>query len=257
MKRFLCLFCLCLLLFPMTVRAVSTSAAAYALLDADTGELLCADREHDKMLIASTTKVMTALVVLEHADLSGTVKITASHMVEGSSMYLEPGETVIVEELLYGLLLCSGNDAALALADACGGLDTFVGLMNEKAAALGMQDSHFENPNGLDGKEHYSTAYDMALLMAAAEAEPTFCRICATKTAQIGQRTMTNHNKLLTQLDGCIGGKTGYTKAAGRTLLSCCEREGRRLVAVTLCDGNDWADHAALYDMGFAKEEER
>ena len=254
MKRFLCLLVLLMLLWPITVRALSLSATAYALLDADTGEVLRASREHEKMLIASTTKVMTALVVLEQADLYDTVEITASHMVEGSSMYLKPGETVTVEELLYGLLLCSGNDAALALADACGGLDTFVGLMNEKAAALGMQDSHFENPNGLDGKEHYSTAYDMALLMAAAENDPTFCRICATKTAKIGERTMTNHNKLLTQLDGCIGGKTGYTKAAGRTLLSCCEREGRRLVAVTLCDGNDWADHAALYDYGFTKE---
>ena len=254
MKRFACFLCLCALLWPLTVRALSLSSTASILMDADTGEVVCADRERQKMLIASTTKVMTALVVLEHTSLDDTVEITASHMVEGSSMYLKPGERVTVEELLYGLLLCSGNDAALALADACGGLDTFVGLMNEKAAELGMVDSHFENPNGLDGKEHYSTAYDMALLMAAAESEPTFRRICATKTAKIGQRTMTNHNKLLTQLDGCIGGKTGYTKAAGRTLVSCCEREGRRLVAVTLCDGNDWADHAALYDYGFTKE---
>ena len=170
-------------------------------------------------------------------------------------MYLKPGETVTVEELLYGLMLCSGNDAALALADCCGGLEVFVQAMNEKAAALGMKETSFANPNGLDDEDHYSTAYDMALLAAYAAENPTFRRICSTRTATVGGRTMTNHNKLLTQVEGCIGMKTGYTKAAGRTLVSCAERQGRRLVAVTLCDGNDWADHKALYDLGFAAVE--
>ena len=169
-------------------------------------------------------------------------------------MYLKPGEVVTAEELLYGLLLCSGNDAALALADLCGGQEAFVKKMNQKALDLGMKNTHFENPNGLDGEQHYSTAYDMALLMAAAVNDPTFCRICGSKSVKLGERTMTNHNRLLKELDGCIAGKTGYTKAAGRTLVSCCQRQGRCLVAVTLCDGNDWADHKALYDVGFNKE---
>ena len=128
--------------------------------------------------------------------------------------------------------------------------------MNDKAAALGMTGTSFANPNGLDDENHYSTARDMAVLAAYAAEDPTFRRICSTRTATVGGRTMTNHNKLLTQVEGCIGMKTGYTRAAGRTLVSCAERQGRRLVAVTLCDGNDWADHKALYEMGFAENTE-
>ena len=206
-------------------------------------------------LLDAAFAVVTALVALERAKLTDTITVTASHMVEGSSMYLKPGETVTVEELLYGLMLCSGNDAALALADCCGGLDAFVQAMNEKAAALGMKDTSFANPNGLDDENHYSTAQDMAVLAAYAAEDPTFRRICSTKTATVGGRSMTNHNKLLRQIEGCIGMKTGYTKAAGRTLVSCAERQGRRLVAVTLCDGNDWVDHKTLYEMGFAAYE--
>lgn len=204
------------------------------------------------MLIASVTKLMTALVVLEQGEVDETVTVTAAHMAEGSSMYLRVGEKLTLEELLYGLLLCSGNDAALALTECAGGVEPFVALMNEKAAALGMKNTHFANPNGLDDEEHYSTAYDMALLACAAANEPTLRRIASTRTAAIGGRTLTNHNKLLSRMDGCIGLKTGYTKAAGRTLVSCAEREGHRLVAVTLRDGNDWNDHEMLYDRGFA-----
>jgi len=232
-------------------RAANISASAYILMDADTHEVIDEYQSDSKMLIASTTKLMTALVVLEHANLHDTIKVTSAHMVEGSSMYLEVGETVTVEELLYGLLLCSGNDAALALADACGGLDEFVRLMNEKAKALGMENSSFENPNGLDGDEHYSTAYDMALLGCAAVNDPVVRKICSTRSATINGRTMINHNKLLSRLEGCIGLKTGYTKAAGRTLVSAVERDGRTLVAVTLNDGNDWEDHISLYEMSF------
>ena len=220
-----------LALLPCRAEAVQLSAAAAILMDADSGEILFEKDAGRCMRIASTTKIMTALVALERAKLTDTITVTASHMVEGSSMYLKPGETVTVEELLYGLMLCSGNDAALALADCCGGLDAFVQAMNEKAAALGMKDTSY-----------------------AAE-DPTFRRICSTKTATVGGRSMTNHNKLLRQIEGCIGMKTGYTKAAGRTLVSCAERQGRRLVAVTLCDGNDWADHKTLYEMGFAAYE--
>ena len=244
-----------LVLLPCRAEAVQLSAAAAILMDADSGEILFEKDAGRCMRIASTTKIMTALVALERAKLTDTITVTASHMVEGSSMYLKPGETVTVEELLYGLMLCSGNDAALALADCCGGLDAFVQAMNEKAAALGMKDTSFANPNGLDDENHYSTAQDMAVLAAYAAEDPTFRRICSTKTATVGGRSMTNHNKLLRQIEGCIGMKTGYTKAAGRTLVSCAERQGRRLVAVTLCDGNDWADHKTLYEMGFAAYE--
>ena len=244
-----------LALLPCRAEAVQLSAAAAVLMDADSGEILFEKDAGRCMRIASTTKIMTALVALERAKLTDTITVTASHMVEGSSMYLKPGETVTVEELLYGLMLCSGNDAALALADCCGGLDAFVQAMNEKAAALGMKDTSFANPNGLDDENHYSTAQDMAVLAAYAAEDPTFRRICSTKTATVGGRSMTNHNKLLRQIEGCIGMKTGYTKAAGRTLVSCAERQGRRLVAVTLCDGNDWVDHKTLYEMGFAAYE--
>ena len=244
-----------LALLPCRAEAAQLSATAAILMDADSGEVLYEKDAGRRMRIASTTKIMTALVALERARLTDTVTVTKDHMVEGSSMYLKPGETVTVEELLYGLMLCSGNDAALALADCCGGLDTFVQAMNDKAAALGMKDTSFANPNGLDADNHYSTAYDMALLAAYAAQNPTFRRICSTRTATVGGRTMINHNKLLTQVEGCIGMKTGYTKAAGRTLVSCAERQGRRLVAVTLCDGNDWADHKVLYDLGFAAVE--
>lgn len=235
--------------------AVSVSAEAAILMDADSGEVLYEKNADSHMLIASTTKLMTALVVLECARMQDVVTVKASHMAEGSSMYLKPGEQVTVEELLYGLLLCSGNDAALALADACGGLDSFVAAMNDMARRLGMRDSSFKNPNGLDEEGHYSTARDMARLACCVAAHPTLRRICSTYSATVGARSMANHNKLLHRLEGCVGMKTGYTKAAGRTLVSCAVREGRCLVAVTLNDGNDWDDHIRLYETAFAKED--
>ena len=243
--------CLIFCITPAVAEALEVSATAAVLMDADMGQVLYEKNGDRQMLIASTTKIMTALVVLEHAAPDDVITVTPDHMAEGSSMYLKAGETVRVEELLYGLLLCSGNDAALALTECAGGLTPFVALMNEKAAALGMARTSFANPNGLDADGHYSTARDMAVLAAAAMENPTFRRICSSRSVTIGQRTMENHNRLLRQMEGCIGLKTGYTQAAGRTLVSCTERDGCRLVAVTLQDGNDWADHAALYDYGF------
>ena len=243
--------CLIFCITPAVAEALEVSATAAVLMDADMGQVLYEKNGDRQMLIASTTKIMTALVVLEHAAPDDVITVTPDHMAEGSSMYLKAGETVRVEELLYGLLLCSGNDAALALTECAGGLTPFVALMNEKAAALGMARTSFANPNGLDADGHYSTARDMAVLAAAAMENPTFRRICSSRSVTIGQRTMENHNRLLRQMEGCVGLKTGYTQAAGRTLVSCTEREGCRLVAVTLQDGNDWADHAALYDYGF------
>ena len=243
--------CLIFCITPAVAEALEVSATAAVLMDADMGQVLYEKNGDRQMLIASTTKIMTALVVLEHAAPDDVITVTPDHMAEGSSMYLRAGETVRVEELLYGLLRCSGNDAALALTECAGGLTPFVALMNEKAAALGMAHTSFANPNGLDADGHYSTARDMAVLAAAAVENPTFRRICSSRSVTIGQRTMENHNRLLRQMEGCIGLKTGYTRAAGRTLVSCTERDGCRLVAVTLQDGNDWADHAALYDYGF------
>ena len=255
-RRFLCctLVALCLYsIFPCRILAVETSAASAILMDADSGRVLYEHNADRKMLIASTTKILTALVAIEEGDLHDSVKISReAAYTEGSAMYLTEGETLTLETLLYGVLLCSGNDAAVAVAQHVGGsVKGFVALMNEKARELGMEHSSFANPNGLDDEQHYSTARDMAKLARAALENETLMRIASTRSVTIGGRTMTNHNKLLHYVDGCLGLKTGYTKAAGRTLVSCAERAGQRLVAVTLQDGNDWADHAALYDYGF------
>ena len=231
--------------------AVEVSAAAAVLMDADSGRLLYDKNGEKRMLIASTTKLMTALVALEQGGLQQEITVTGGHMAEGSSMYLRAGEKLTLEELLYGLLLCSGNDAALAVTECMGGAVPFVARMNEKAAELGMENTHFANPNGLDDEAHYSTAEDMAKLAAAAMDDPVLRRVASTRTARIGGRTLTNHNKLLSRVEGCVGLKTGYTRAAGRTLVSCAERDGVRLVAVTLQDGDDWNDHASLYEQGF------
>ena len=231
--------------------AVEVSAAAAVLMDADSGRLLYEKNGEKRMLIASTTKLMTALVALEQGGLQQEITVTGGHMAEGSSMYLRPGEKLTLEMLLYGLLLSSGNDAALAVTECMGGTVPFVARMNEKAAELGMENTHFANPNGLDDEAHYSTAEDMAKLAAAAMDDPVLRRVASTRTARIGGRTLTNHNKLLSRVEGCVGLKTGYTRAAGRTLVSCAERDGVRLVAVTLQDGDDWNDHASLYEQGF------
>lgn len=231
--------------------AVEVSAAAAVLMDADSGRLLYDKNGEKRMLIASTTKLMTALVALEQGGLQQEITVTGGHMAEGSSMYLRPGEKLTLETLLYGLLLSSGNDAALAVTECMGGTVPFVARMNEKAAELGMENTHFANPNGLDDEAHYSTAEDMAKLAAAAMDDPVLRRVASTRTARIGGRTLTNHNKLLSRVEGCVGLKTGYTRAAGRTLVSCAERDGVRLVAVTLQDGDDWNDHASLYEQGF------
>ena len=256
-KRIFCCLTVVLLLysaFPCRSYAVSTSAASAILVDVNSGRVLYEQNADAKMLIASTTKIMTALVAIREGNLSDVVTVDReTTLTEGSSMYLKEGEQLTLETLLYGLMLCSGNDAAVAIAGHVGGSQTgFVALMNEMAGALGMEHSSFANPNGLDHEDHYSTARDMARLACAAVQNETLVRIASTQTVTAGGRTMTNHNKLLRYVDGCIGLKTGYTRAAGRTLVSCAERNGQRLVAVTLQDGNDWADHQALFEYGFS-----
>jgi len=260
-RRFAGALCALLLAGVLTVPAgaISTSASAAVLMDVDSGRVLYSQNANAKMLIASTTKILTALVAIEHGNLSDVVTVRRdATLAEGSSMYLKEGDHLTLETLLYGLLLCSGNDAAVAIADAVGGSQAkFVAMMNQKAAELGMTRSSFANPNGLDAENHYSTALDMGKLARAAVENETLVRIASTRSITIGGRTMYNHNKLLSMMSGCIGLKTGYTQAAGRTLVSCAVRNGQRLVAVTLQDGNDWADHEQLYEYGFSNYPEK
>lgn len=256
MKRWCALLlALSLLVLPVYGAEPTLSASSAILMDQESGRVLYAKNAEERRSIASITKLMTALVAVElHPDLSSTVTIKREWTgAEGSSMYLKPGEEVTLEALLYGLLLSSGNDAALAIAGYCAGdVDTFVAEMNKKAAQLGMNDTHFANPNGLDDPDHYSTAHDMALLARAVLEREELRTIASTRSICIAGRSLTNHNKLLWRYEGCTGLKTGYTDEAGRTLVSSALRDGQELIAVTLNAPNDWADHAALFDYGFA-----
>ena len=241
------------LFFPMKAEAISAENAI--LLDAQTGRVLYEKSADERALIASTTKIMTALVVCEQCNVLDRMRIPREAVgIEGSSMYLQEGEVLTIQELLYGLMLHSGNDAAVALAIYCGGtVEGFAALMNDKAHRLGMNSTHFENPNGLDSPGHYSTARDMAILAAYAMENPIFAQTVSTKTVTIGNRSLRNHNKLLWRVDGADGVKTGFTKAAGRILVSSATRGGRRLVAVTMNDPNDWQDHERLLNDGFSQ----
>lgn len=229
------------------------SAQSAILLCADTGDILYEKNADEKMLIASITKVMTAIIVIENCDMDEKIKIKPEwSTVEGSSMYLKPDEYYTVSEILTGLLLVSGNDAATALAcSMCGDEPSFAAKMNEKAKELGMTNSSFRNPHGLDAPEHYSTARDMAILASYCMENEEFRRIASTSCATVKDQTYVNHNRLLREYEGCIGVKTGYTMAAGRTLISCAERNGMRLVCVTLNAPDDWNDHRYLLDSGF------
>ncbi len=257
---------LILSLFPLTASAApDVSAVSAALIDARSGRLLYAKNENVRRGMASTTKIMTALIALERLPPDQVVRVAPEACgIEGSSVYLTPGEEITVEALLYALMLQSANDAAAALACAVSGsVEAFVELMNERALSLGLADTHFDNPHGLDGETHYTTARELAILSAHALENRAFREIVSTKKRAIplqnGQATrlLINHNRLLREYDDIIGVKTGYTRACGRTLVSAAERDGAVLVCVTLNDGNDWADHRALLDYGFSLYEER
>ena len=256
MKR-LCSVLVCvlfLLRLGVPAKAVSTGASSAILIDAQSGRVLYEQNAGERRYIASITKLMTALVAMESGhNLDEMVTIKKEYTgAEGSSMYLREGEQLSLEALMYGLLLASGNDAALAVAGYCGeSVERFVAAMNRKAVLLGMENTTFLNPRGLTQEGHMSTAADMARLAAACMKNETIAKIVATRTITIGGRTFTNHNKLWWRYEGCIGMKTGYTERSGRTLISCARRDGRTLIAVTLNDGNDWADHAAMLDYGF------
>ena len=240
------------LLIPVKTEAVSARRAY--VLDAVSGRELFARNEDQRSLIASTTKIMTALIICEQCNVLDRMRIPKEAVgIEGSSMYLQEGEVLTLQELLYGLMLSSGNDAAVALAIYCGGtVEGFVARMNDKARTLGLKDTHFANPNGLDAPDHYSSAADLAALGAYAMENPIFAKTVSTKTVQAGGRALRNHNKLLWLLPGAEGIKTGFTKAAGRILVSSAQRQGRRLVAATMDAPDDWRDHQALLEAGFA-----
>ena len=242
-----------ILLMPCQTYAVSAQRAI--LMDGRTGRILYEKGADERSLIASTTKIMTALIICEQCNVLDRMRVPKEAVgIEGSSMYLREGEVLTLQELLYGLMLSSGNDAAVALAIYCGGtVEGFAQLMNDKARQLGMKDTHFENPNGLDSPGHYSTARDLAVLASYAMENPIFAKTVSAKTVTIGNRSLRNHNKLLWQVEGADGVKTGYTKAAGRILVSSAVRNGRRLICVTINAPNDWNDHALLLNDGFSR----
>ncbi|MFC5403862.1 D-alanyl-D-alanine carboxypeptidase family protein [Cohnella soli] len=239
--------------------APSNSARSAALADVTSGRILFDERGDERMKIASLTKIMTAIVAIEHGNLDGTLTVSekASKM-EGSSIYLQAGERMTLRNALYGLMLRSGNDAATAIAEYVGGsVEGFVFLMNKKAEEIGLSNSHFMNPSGLDELGHYSSANDLAKLTVYALRNPTFKEIVATKVKKAPnpndkwEYEWVNKNKMLGMYDGADGVKTGYTKQALRTLVSSATRNGQQLVAVTLNDRDDWIDHRRLLDYGF------
>ncbi len=239
------------------------SAAAAVVMEASTRRVLLEKHGTDRLSMASTTKIMTALLALESERLDEPVTVTdAMTRTEGSSIYLKPGDRLTLRSLVVGLMLESGNDAALAIAITLDGSEAaFVARMNRRAAELGMTGTHFVTASGLDDDAHYTTARDMALLGCAAMESPEFVSIVSRQTMTVDflspavRRTFYNHNRLLREMDGCIGIKTGFTKKSGRCLVSCCERDGVRMVAVTLNAPDDWNDHKQLMRRAFAMVE--
>lgn len=237
-----------------------THAQAAALIDVASGRLLYSAKGDRQLRIASLTKIMTAIVAIENGRLNDTVTVSSRAAgKEGSSLYLKAGEKMKLSDLLYGLMLRSGNDAATAIAEHVGGsVPGFVFLMNRKAEELGLRQTRFANPHGLDEEGHYSSANDLAVLTAYALHNKTFRTVVSTKVKSAPNPNepwdykWVNKNKMLTMYEGADGVKTGYTKMALRCLVSSATRGGQQLVAVTLNDRNDWADHRTLLDYGFA-----
>ncbi len=257
MRKYLSFFIILVLLLSMPFSS-SAAGGAFLVMDGVTRTVLEQENGNQRLPMASTTKVMTALVTLETVKLSDKVKIPGEAAgVEGSSLYIKAGEIYTVEELLYGLMLQSANDCAVALAWYAGGESTekFIKKMNEKAAALGLKNTHFMNPNGLSAEGHYTTAKELALMMGAAMENEVFRKITATKRYTVKEQTIVNHNRLLSLYPDCIGGKTGYTMDAGRCLVTMAKREGAPLICVTLGRRDDWNIHADAYEKWFAKME--
>ncbi len=249
----------CLCSFFLLIGAHKASANhAWAVIDADTGRLLEGSNEHARLPIASLTKIWTALTVLESAEPFGETTISAAAAIsEGSSLYLKQGSVVNTKSLLYGLMLRSGNDAAYALAEYAGGsVEGFTDLMNEKALYYGLKDTVFKNPSGLHHEEHLSTAYETAQMMRFAMENEQFNKIASTQSYKfkLGETTYhwANKHRLIHSVDTAIAGKTGFTKAAGRTLVTYFEKDKKRIIVVTLNDGNDWQTHMSLAEKVFS-----
>ncbi|MBD1378666.1 D-alanyl-D-alanine carboxypeptidase family protein [Metabacillus arenae] len=246
---------------PNHVKAVGVSAKSAILIEQETGRVLFAKDEHTKRRIASITKIMTAVLAIESGKLEEKVRVSSkATQAEGSSIYLHEGEKILLEDLVYGLMLRSGNDAAVAIAEHVGGsLEGFVYLMNQKAEQIGMLNTEFANPHGLDDHEnHYSTAYDMAILTKYAMSLKEYKKVAGTKIHKAPNpnekwdRVWRNKNKLLTGLyEYSTGGKTGYTKRAKRTLVSTANKESLNLIAVTIDAPDDWNDHMNLFETAF------
>ena len=253
-----CLFLLSNLCF---VGAIDISAKAAVVIDGDTGEILYSLNCNERLPMASTTKIMTALLLCELGGDLSTQVITTNEMVmvEGSSMGLLAGDTVSYNDLLYGMMLSSGNDAANTVAiSLAGSVDRFVDLMNERAEKMGLVNTHFVTPSGLDSPEHYTTAYELSLIARQALGNENLAKAASSRSARLNYgnppyyRTLTNHNKLLKMYDDVIGVKTGFTKKSGRCLVSASKKDGKFVIAVTLNDSNDWQDHRSLLDLGLS-----
>ena len=236
------------------------SAKAYVVMEQSTNTVILSKNADLKLKPASTTKILTGICALEHGNIND--KVTVSDNAaneEGSSVYLNRGDVISLENLLYALMLNSGNDAAVAISEHISKTeDKFSTLMNKKAKDIGAKNSNFENPNGLDSDNHYTTAYDLALITSYALKNEKFSEIVKTKSKVIKEdggfvRYLSNHNKMLHMYEGCIGVKTGFTKKSGRTLVTAAEQNGIKLVAVTLNAPDDWNDHKKLLDEAFYK----
>lgn len=256
LKNIICLLVI-IILIPISACAISAKSAV--LIDADSGRVLYEHNSYEKLPMASTTKIMTGLLACESGKLNETVKVSPfASGTEGSSLWLKIGEKQTLENLTYGLMLKSGNDAAVAIAEYLGGsIDAFALLMNKRAREIGAVNTNFVNPHGLDAEEHYTTALDLALIARKAMKNKKFSEIVSTKTYSIPMqgekwdRALKNHNKLLWRYEGCNGVKTGFTKKCGRCLVSSAKRNGRGLICVTLNAPDDWKDHTYLLNYGF------
>jgi D-alanyl-D-alanine carboxypeptidase (penicillin-binding protein 5/6) len=264
-KKFLCTLCALMLLPWFSASALAdepkTGAASAILLEAGTGKVLYAKDAYKKLPMASTTKVMTAILALERCALSDMVTVTEeAYGTEGSSIYLELEEKLSVEDLLYGLMLNSGNDAAVALAvHMAGNVEAFADLMNAKAKEIGAHNTHFVTPHGLPNDDHYTTAYDLALISAYALKDEGFRTVVGTTyhrtTTGNLQRTFKNKNKLLWQYEGGNGVKTGYTKTAGKCLSFAAQRDGMQVVGVVLNCPDMFNAAMSILDYGFSHYE--